>query len=295
MVAPLLIGAGASLLGGLLGSNSGSTTINQVPMLTEEQKKAIQGLSNYYSSGGKLPGVDYNAGQTYGDSLGSYGMTGVEGMGQNQLMNLMNAGLPKIYGMGTDKLSELLNTDKFDPFSEKGVYSGFKKNALKELGESKDRLKRDSAVTGSLYSTNTGNQTRKLEENTTGSLNSKLAELYDTFVQRQIGAIPTALAAGQTEQNMNLAQIGASQQFGALQRILEDQKLKDKYAEYVRTQGEKQSQIQSILGSMSTVAGGSGNFGVPSVTVPNQNQLGNSLMQGGLGFLGKWAEKTYLN
>ncbi len=248
-----LVAAGITAAG-LLGnmSGNGSQKVNQEPMLTEEQKRMLRLLSGVAETG-KYNGM--TLGEGYGGSLGNYGMTGMETTGQNKLMGLLNngaIGTSGLYGMGTSELKNMLTTNKFDPFNEKGVYAGYKKNVMKELGENTDILKRNAAVGGNLYSRDTVNRAGDLVETGQDQLNNKLAELYDRFVDRKTGAMTTALNAGMGEESANMARIGASQQYGQLQRNLENQEAQNKYNEWERARKEKLSGLQygqSVMGT----------------------------------------------
>lgn len=234
-----------------------------------EQLEAMRGLLDFAKSG------DIG----YGGNLGYYTPTDAEQTGQNKLLALLQGGLPSTFNLGKDQLNALFSTDKFDPYSEKGTFAGFKENVLKEGREASDRLKHNAAFAGNLYSTDTIKNLGKVEENVSGQLNNRLAELYDTYTNRQIGAIPLAFSAGQAEEGLNLGRIGASQQYGGLDRILQDEEFRRMYEEFVRGQGTRVGAYQSILNSNVQ----------PDVTLPGRSGLSNianAALQGGAMYLG---------
>jgi len=271
---PLAMIASAGLSGYFGSKRQGGQTVSQGPMYTPEQQEAMQLLLGF-GKRGRYRG--YTAGESYGGPLGAYDMTDIERGGQDRLMDLLKSPIGDVeYGtMGMDQLKKLFEGDKFDPYSEKGLYKGYKKQALREGKEAQDRLKRGMAVTGDLYSTATGKESGLLEERTSENLQNTLAELYDRYAGRQYGAIPWALQGEQAKaqfglqergqrEGMEMGRIGASQQYGGLQRMLEDLKAKDMYAEWVRSREESKDPLKVLQG----LAGQNTPFGATDVTVP---------------------------
>jgi hypothetical protein len=267
---------GSSLLPMLFGGNDvESQTTSQGPMYTPEQMEALKRMLGFAKTG-EYGG--YKAGEGYEGSLGSYDMTDMERGGQNSLMNLMNQAIGTQNfgeGMGKDELTKLLQGDKFDPYSEKGTYKGFKKQTLREGKEAQDRLKQNMAMTGDLYSTATGKESGLLQERTQDQLSSKLAELYQDYSDKKISAIPWALQSDQfgdqmrfreKAQNENIAmgRIGASQQYGGLQRMLDDMKAKDMYSEWQRSRDESKEPLKAL----ESIYGNSADWGAKSMTAP---------------------------
>ena len=231
------------------GSNSGGdgTTLTQEPMLTPEQKKAMSMLSNYAKTG-QWGGGAYQAGEDYDGKLGEFQMTDTEKSGQDMLTKLMNtAGIGEMFDLGKTEIKDLLATDKYDPYSKTGVYGGYKKNVLREEQESSDRLKRDLAVTGDLYSTNTGKEMGLLKERSQDQLSSKLAELYDVYGQRKLQGAETAAQMGIQEQQSEVGKIGLSQSLGSLDRLLKDAEAKTKYADWIRGREEWRDTVSSAI------------------------------------------------
>jgi hypothetical protein len=272
MVAWLPLLTGASLLGQVLsGKDGGSqTSTNTVTnQMSDEQKKALQMVMNAVSSG-SLGGA--RLGEGYGGNLGSYGMSGLEGAGQNKLMALLQnpASMSSLYNSGKDEITKILSGDTYNPYSDTGVYGGYKKNVMKDLQENSDVLKRNAAFGGDLYSKNTINRLGDLNESAQDQLSGKLAELYDTFAQRRIGAANTALSAGAGEtqllNNIENNKIGMSQQYGALERQLADAKAKDAYNAWQTARNEK---IGTTAGMLNSLAGNNaGSSTTTSLTMP---------------------------
>lgn len=180
--------------------------VTQEPLYTKEQKSALESLLGYARSG-KYGG--YTAGQEYGDPLGAYDVSALE-------------------KLGGEEYRKLLSTDTYDPYSEKGVYKGFKRGVLREEQEASDRLMRDMAVTGGLYSKETGKQRGLLGERAMEQLTGKQAELYDIYGQRKLAGAEKAF------------------QYGGLERELESARSRDKYTDWLRGRQEKLGQIDAL-------------------------------------------------
>lgn len=257
------------------GKDNDPQTISQEPLLTEDQKEAAKRMLDYAKTGNI---GSYDAGERYTGDLGSYEMTGMEKTGQNQLANLMNTAIGTQQfgeGMGKEELTNLLRGDKFDPYNEKGTYTGFKKKTMRELGEAQDRLKQNMAYSGDLYSSQMGKESGLLQERGQDILSSKLADLYQDYTNKQIGAIPWALQHDQfgdemkfREKGLNediaMGRIDASQKYGATQRILDDQRAKDLYSDWQRARGEDKDRINTYA----AIYGGNTNWGAKDITAP---------------------------
>jgi hypothetical protein len=283
---------GASMLGSALLSKK-KQNVSQEPLWTPEQQAAFKDLIGFAKSG-EYGG--YKAGESYSGALGNYDMTELEKTGQNKLMGLLNSPLSSVqYGdYGQSKLRELFDTDKYDPYSDKGVYGGMKKAILREGSEAQDRLKQNMAMSGGLYSTATGKESGLLQERTTDQLSNTLANLYQNFSNQKVGMIPTALQADQSQAQFGLqrqgqeedimqGRIGASQKYGATERILKDQAAKAQYAEWMRANEDKFKRIDALK----SIIGTSPEWGTKSMSVPTTSPWSDVLDKIS-GLAGQW-------
>ena len=295
MVAPLIIPA-ATTAAGLIGSSifgkkkkSSDVTVTQEPLLTDWQKNAMNALQKYYQSG-KFGG--YTAGEGYGGALGNYDMSALEGAGQNKLSQMLAGFQPPsadmsgalgTLGLGKAELQNLLSgSSMYDPTKEGGLYEGFKRNTLRANQEAADRLKAQAAYGGKLMSSSTGKELGLLNERTSNSLQDMLAQLSDVYAQRRLGGIGMAQGLAGAEANImgqganiqNLGQqmglnlVGASQQYGGLQRMLADTQAKEQYNEWLRQHKE----LGDVVGSAEKMAYTSPQWGSQSMTIPGQYQ-----------------------
>lgn len=238
-------------------------TITQEAMQTDEQKAAMKMLSDFAQTG-KFG--NYQAGDAYGGSLGDYQMTDATQLGQSQLMDMLKSAMPEAFTMGQQEFKNVLATDKYDPNAENGVYSGFKRNVMRESQDAKDALQRDLALTGDMYSSDRAKQLGVLGERTSNSLQDKLAELYDQYANRRLNAASQLGKMGVQEENMKSNRINLASTIGDMQRQLNDQKAKAQYADWSRARGEQQSQIDAAK----TLFQKDVPYGIKSITAPDR-------------------------
>jgi len=252
---------GLSELPGLL--NSGSTTQNQVPLETPEQRAARQKLLQFVNTG---EFGDFKAGADIGVKPGNYNMSGLESTGQSQLMDLLRSGIPDQYKMGNDALASVLNPDpnyiasQFDPF---------KAQIQRQITDSNTALKRGAGFAGNLYSTNTIRNLGDIQAKGNETLTAQLASLTNDALNRRLSAIPLAYQAGTAQENLTQGRIGLSQQYGGLDRTLSNASTDAANAELLR----RRQELLQPINAAATLSGQNANFGVPSVTVQNPNPL----------------------
>ena len=229
----------------------GGSTVPKEPMIMAEQLEALRSLL----AESKAPG--------YSGELGSYEMTDAERAGQSNLMKLLASGNPEMFNLGKEEIKKVFQGGTYDPYAQGSLYAPYKKQVKKEARESEDIINRQSAMTGGLYSTAAMGRKGELAEDVSDKLSARLAELYDTNVQRRQAMIPTALNAGINEEEMAKDRIKMASTYGSLERILKDQQLKDKYNSWIAERGR-------TLSALGAVAGVSIPWDVKSVTVPEK-------------------------
>jgi hypothetical protein len=246
------------------GFGSKPQTVTQQPMLTEDQKKALAGLTQFGTTGSY---GGYTAGTPYTGKLGDYSMSPLETAGQSKLTELLGSGSPEMLNAANTELKNLLTGNTYDPYSETSIFPTFKKKVLRETEEATDALKRSGAYTGGLYSTDILKNMGTLRERGQEQLSSKMAELFNQYQQNKINAIPQALNAATTGENIAQNRIAASQQYGQLQRMIADTEATRQYDEWKRQRGELSQPLQTL----STVAGMNVPWGTESMTIPGQS------------------------
>ena len=157
---------------------------------------------------------------------------------------------PELLEAGKGTLLDLLSSDKFDPYAETGEYEGFKKGVLRESEEAGERLKRDMAITGDLFSTSLGKESGLLQERTSDILTNKMAELYDKYTVRKIAGAETASRIGLAEDEMNRVKAQTAANLG-----LAETDMDRVIAQTSANMGISRAEIERVLASTATQAG----------------------------------------
>jgi len=252
-------------VGSYLGSKSGSkgNTASQVPMLTPEQKAAQATLAQFMSSGKYR---DFTAGGDAGIQMGNWNMTGIEQQGQTELQRLLSSGIPEQFKMGNDALAGILNAD---PTNVSAMFDPFKQQVERQIRDSNVALKRGAGFAGNLYSTNTIRGLGDIQARGNETLTAQLANLTNEAFDRRLQAIPLAYQAGTAQEDISQGRIAAANQFGGLERALQNAGIEQSNAEILRRRNE----YLLPLDSAKTLAGSNAQYGVPSVTTQSQNPM----------------------
>ena len=237
--------------------NKGGAKQKQVPLETDEQRRARAQLQDFAETGRF---GDFQAGAEVPLGYGDYGATDIEKQGLSSLQGLLQS--PGVRGemmdAGDKALMGFLQTD---PAAIQAQFNPFREQVQRQIGESERGLRRGAAFGGNLYSTDTVRGLGDIQARGNETLTAELARLTDQASARRLQAVPLAYQSAEARQGQELQRVAASQQYGALTRQLNDQQIKARDAELLRRRQELQLPIQAAQ----TVAGGGANFGVPEV------------------------------
>lgn len=242
----------------LFGEKGGQTIATTTP----EQDQARQALAQFLQNG-KIG--NYQAGQAYNGQLGDFTASPAEQLSQSKLMDLMNSALPQSFTNGQNEYQSVLD-GKFDPNDPNGVYQGFKKETLANQSDAQDALNRQLAVTGDTYSTNKARSTAQLNTNTTNSLNSKLADLYQNYSNQRLTAAGDLVNSGIQQEGLNQGRINLGATVGSLPRLLQDAQAKAQYSDFLRQQQEK----SGVINAANTLFNGDQRNGATTFQTPEQ-------------------------
>ena len=231
-------------------------------MELNEKAKAMAMLSHFADTG---QWGSFQAGQGYGGAMGEYQLDPLEQQGTNSIANMLKGGDREITQLGVKEITDLLKTDKYDPYEKGGVYSGMKRNILREQSAQQDKLAQLNALTGSTRSTGYEKESGLLAERTSGQLSDTLAQLYSQFGARKLAGAETAVAFGSELQRAEMERANEARAAGAVERILKDQQAKAQYSDWLRGRREQQSQIDIAQVLFAKASPSS------AVTTPEQN------------------------
>lgn len=243
--------------------NPGSTTQDQVPLETAEQRAARLKLMGFADTGTY---GNFTAGADIGIQPGDYNMTSTELAGQSELEKLLSSGIPSQFKMGDDALASLLTTD---PAAIQAQFDPFKAQVQRQITESNNALKRGAGFAGNLYSTGTIKGLGDIQARGNETLTSQLAALTNDALNRRLSAIPLAYQSGTAKENLNQGRIASAYQYGSLPRTLSNSATDASNAELIRRRNE----LLLPINAAQSVAGQNANFGVPSVTVQDPNPM----------------------
>lgn len=251
--------------GSYFGSKSSgkSSSATQVPLLTPEQQAAQQQLAQFMKTGKY---GDFTAGGDAGVQMGNWNMTDIEKSGQTELQRLLSSGIPAQFQMGNDALAQFLNTD---PNNVSAMFDPFKQQTERQIRDSNTNLKREAGFAGNLYSTNTIRGLGDIQVRGNETLTAQLASLTNEAYNRKLQAVPLAYQAGQAQEDISQGRIAAANQFGGLERALQNAGIEQSNAEILRRRNES----LMPLGTAETLAGSSAAYGVPTVETQSQNPM----------------------
>lgn len=219
------------------GTKKGQTVATTTP----EQDLARTSLAKFLQTGTIGP---YTAGQQYNGPLGDFEMSDAEKLGQGKLMDLLNSALPSAFTNAQNEYQSVLD-GKFDPYNDKGIYKGYKTEALLNQQDAADALNRQLSVTGDTYSTNRGRSLADLYSSTNADLSSKLGALYQDYSNQRLTAAGQLLNSGLQEEGLNQGRINLASTVGSLPRLLQDAQAKAQYSDFLRQQQEKSGVINA--------------------------------------------------
>ncbi len=284
------VGGGTALGTGLASAfgGGGDSDVRQIPLETPEQTEARKGLLDFAKTG--VYG-NYTAGSPYTGSLGDFALSSLEQRGLNLAdQRLGTAGTGGNLALSDSVISDLLGTDKYNPLAPGGAYDALAGGIDRATAQATAGAKRAAAFGGSLYSTDT---IRNLGDVAAQGANTKattMANLYQNYINSKLGATTTAYNNAATGDALQRGALSDAFTYGAVPRTLNTAADQAAYNEFQRQQQQKQGQISALT----SAANNNVQYGVPDVSVPQQNPWMNVmslLAQFGGNYLGGQAGK----
>ena len=263
--AAVAIGGGAALGTGLATAFGGKKgKAEQVPLETAEQRAARQGLLDFARTGTY---GNYNAGTPYGGSLGDFGLSTLEQAGLDRVSANFNGGRGALFDSGSQVLQDLLNTDKYNPLNNEGAVQGLTGAIDYNTKKAVTAAKRNAGYAGNLYSSDAVRTLGDVEAQGANAKGVTLANLYQSYLGQKFGAAPAAFNAQAQADAQDQQRLQDMFTLGSIPRNLKNAEAQANYSEFQRQRTEQSHQIDAL----SATAGTPSNFGVPSVSVPQEN------------------------
>ncbi len=211
----------------------GSKKTKTKPLWWPGQFSAISGLLET-----SLPGAKERlslAGTPYRGDL-SAPMTDIEKSGLDTLEGWMGSDLPSqdpLFGLGRQEYERTLGGDYYDP-AQSQYWLAYNTALDRALQEARDRLAARTSARDAFYSGGRVAGEAELEEEAMNQRALVLAELMERERERRLGAIPGMLDFLGKEELYPLGRVAASQEYGGLEREIEQASLDRQYNEYIR-------------------------------------------------------------
>lgn len=215
-----------------MGWLSGKKTKVKPLILPEQREFLKEGLET--STPGALERVQ-RAGEPYPGKL-TAPITSHEQTGLDTLEGWLGSDMPSddpLFGMARGEYEKTLGSDYYDP-SEGQYYHAYREAVMRELQEAKDRLAAKTSARDQFYSGGRVAGEGELEETAMGDLSLILAQLSERERDRRLGAAPGALDLLGQEEMYPLQRVAGSQEFGGLEREIEQAGLDREKIEWIR-------------------------------------------------------------
>ena len=202
-----------------------------------------------------LPGFQVQAGQALSDYVKKYlsgytpgkgyegqrvaGMSDFEGLGLNRLNEFLGAPeLGDLFGANKQMLMDTLGGKFADP-SQSPFIKAMIGLSNRNLQDSIDASRRSAGSRGAYFTDSALREEGRLREGANLGLDATVGDFINQERGRQLQASPLAQVLEKYSQlEVPLAKVSASQDLGALPRLLEQAGLESQYQEFLRKQGE---------------------------------------------------------
>jgi len=262
-------GSAAGGIGGLLGGLFGDEEVSQQDMRSDEQKQIDKLLANFLGTNLSK----YNPGAAYGGQL-SAPMTGMESDTLGILKKLLQAQPGGLFNQAKGVAGDTLS-GKYLDVETSPLAKAMRASGALTLRDQLDALNAKRGASGDYFSSQTGAQHGRLAERLGAGLNTDIGNLLQQERQNQLNMIPYANQMSEYETTgLPLAQIGAGQQYGSLERLLNQADLERQYSEF----GRQQSQLSAIPSLLGGAYSGNPQWGIKDWSQPNY--MGTAIGQG---------------
>lgn len=268
-----------SLMSMASGFLSKKKKVSQQPMMPGFQMETGQLLADYL----KKNLGNYTPGESYGGDLTSES-TPFEQFGLGTLSDYLRApATGDAFAAGKKNLMDTLGGKYTNP-NENPFIQALTGLSKQNLNDATNDVRGRAGARGKYFSTAAMKQEGDLQERTQNYLNTIIGQIQEQERGRQFSAIPEAMRYDEYgTATAPLKQVAASQTFGSLERLIDEGNMERMYEDFTRQRDE----LSQLPGQAQNLYGTNVNYGVPSVTKNQPNQLLDMLSKLNWGALGK--------
>ena len=164
-------------------------------------------------------------------ALSEFEETGLEGLRDYLGTQLPTEGA--LYQSAEAEILKTLSGEEYDPASG-GYYQAYRTQIMRELEEAKDRLASRASAGDKLFGGGRIATEGEMEESAVGQMALVLGQMAERERERKLSVLPQALQYTQYGEAAPLQRVAASQQFGALPRLIEQAEMDAEYQEWMR-------------------------------------------------------------
>jgi hypothetical protein len=226
-----LIGAG---VGGGLSSVFGKKKKPKLLMLPEQRQAYRTLLPSATAKGMQFMQI---GSEPYSGDLVAP-MSEFEQLGVGTLGDYLSSPLPtegNLYGLSAGELEKTLEGKEYDPATGP-FYEAYRTNVMRDLQRLTDAIRQRAAGAGgrSVFAGGPVQEERELMLGGQANLAEILGRLYEGERARRLGAVPLALQTMGWAEQVPQARVAASQEYGALPRLIEQAEYVARYQDFIR-------------------------------------------------------------
>jgi hypothetical protein len=236
-------------------------TINAVPMLEDWQLNLGKQVGGFLANNatGYTPGALYTGPRVAG-------MSAPEQTGINKLNQALNINTPgPLFAQGKGEVSNILSGAYTNP--ETSPYIQAMQAIMdRNLQGQIDKSRLGAGARGSFYGTKAMEEETGLRQKSLEDRGLQIADMINKERDRMTAMVPEAKAYANYENvEFPMAQVGASQQYGALPRAVEQADMESQYQDWTRGRGE----LATTTGQALAASKSGPDYGLKSITMPN--------------------------
>jgi hypothetical protein len=179
-------------------------------------------------------------------------MSEYEDIGLGTLGDYLSSPLPtesSLYGLSAGELEKTLAGKEYDPATGP-FYEAYRTNVMRDLQKLTDAIRQRAAGAGgrSVFAGGPVQEEREAALAGHANLAEVLGRMYEGERARRLGTVPLALQTMGWAEQVPQARVAASQQYGALPRMIEQAELDARYQDFIRQLQNMGMSLQAAVG-----------------------------------------------